>query len=116
MVPLDVGAGPDEGGDFAFGGAGWVLKCEPGDVLVYNGCELHGTSEFAISSASDSRVFAAFYCNAKTMDGRCDDDRLAIPLGSAVELGRWVDETLGAAAGSESSTKVVMGANSSVKR
>lgn len=77
LVPLDVGAGPDEGGDFAFGGAGWVLKCEPGDVLVYNGCELHGTSEFAISSASDSRVFAAFYCNAKTMEGRCVTDRMA---------------------------------------
>ena len=70
LVPVDVGRGPVDGGDFAFARAGWVLKCEPGDVLIYNGCELHGTTEFAFESADDSRIFLAFYVSKKVVEAR----------------------------------------------
>ena len=70
LVCLDVGNGIVGGGDFAFAQAGWVLKCEHGDVLVYNGMHLHGTTEMAVNDASDGRIFVAFYMNKATLHAR----------------------------------------------
>ena len=63
LVSLDYGKGVIAGGDFALAAQGHVLKCEHGDVLVYNGLCLHGTTEFHLhaSDAASGRLFFAFY-------------------------------------------------------
>lgn len=63
LVAVDYGKGVIAGGDFAFAEQGHVLKCEHGDVLVYNGLCLHGTTEFHLhsSDAHSGRLFFAFY-------------------------------------------------------
>ena len=65
LVALDIGQGVSAGGDFSFAECGWVLGCEHGDVLIYSPRVYHGTTEFAVSTAHDSRVFAAFYMKAE---------------------------------------------------
>ena len=67
LVPIDYGAGITEGGDFAFGEAGWVLQCEFGDVLIINPQMVHGTTEFRCLGEHDGRAFAAFYMKAATL-------------------------------------------------
>ena len=81
LVCLDTGPKPTEsnpqpvvgvvsGGDFAFARAGWVLECKHGDVLIYNGMELHGTTEFHVASEHAGRVFVALYMNMNTVQAR----------------------------------------------
>ena len=48
LVCVDYGRGVVAGGDFGFASNGWVLQCKHGDVLVYNGLCLHGTTEFSL--------------------------------------------------------------------
>ena len=60
LVALDYGKGV-KGGDFAFGGVGRVMGCRHGDVLIYNGLLLHGTTEFAVADDASGRVFFALY-------------------------------------------------------
>ena len=68
LIPLDYGRGLRGGGDFAFGGVGHVLGCRHGDILVYNGLELHGTTEFDPVGESDGRIFFAFYAKKQVLD------------------------------------------------
>ena len=67
LVCLDRGRGV-RGGDFGFASTGWVLKCEDGDVLVYNGLHLHGTTEFGIESDSDGRMFVALFVKRECVE------------------------------------------------
>jgi hypothetical protein len=52
-----------EGGDFAFGSIGQVLKCEHGDVIVYNPKHHHGTTKFLLyeNDVESSCVFFTVY-------------------------------------------------------
>ena len=70
LVCLDYGRGVVGGGDFAFASHGHTLKCEHGDVLVYNGLALHGTTEFALHDLDhrSGRVFFAFYAKRCVLD------------------------------------------------
>ena len=69
---IDVGAGAEAGGDFAFPAHGHILRCVSGDILVYKPTEPHGTSEFCFPEDvenEDSKIFAAFYCSGTTVRG-----------------------------------------------
>ena len=46
------------------------LKCKHGDVLIFNGMELHGTTEFHVAHEGCGRVFVAFYMNMSTVSAR----------------------------------------------
>ncbi len=61
LVCLDIRSGVLRGGDFAFAQTGTVLKCSHGDILVFNGRELHGTTEFEVRQRSNGRVYVAFF-------------------------------------------------------
>ena len=60
LICLDQGNGV-QGGDFAFPEVGHILKCEHGDILIYNPKEYHGTTEMGVVSEADGRVFGACY-------------------------------------------------------
>ena len=78
LVALDFGKGVVAGGDFAFAAHGHVLKCAHGDVLVYNGLHLHGTTEFHLheADASSGRLFFAFYMKASSVHARARSESL----------------------------------------
>ena len=38
-----------------------MLKAKHGDIFIYNGAQYHGTTEFHMATAQDSRVFYAYY-------------------------------------------------------
>ncbi len=63
LVCLDYGRGIIEGGDFAFGSIGHVLKCEHGNVIVYNPTHHHGTTKFSVhpNDANSGHVLFAFF-------------------------------------------------------
>lgn len=61
LVCLDIRRGVVGGGDFAFARTGHVLRCSHGDILVFNGLELHGATEFHVPHKNDGRVFVAFF-------------------------------------------------------
>ena len=82
LTPLDSGGGLRGGGDFAFGAIGWVLKCEDGDVLVFNGMHLHATTEFDVVSGSDGRLFFAFYLKGAALEGAIRNHVLQQRIGS----------------------------------
>ena len=67
LVCLDKGRGV-RGGDFGFSAVGWVLKCEDGDVLVYNGLLHHGTTEFEVLGPNDSRMYIALFVKRETVE------------------------------------------------
>lgn len=90
LVALDVGRGVVSGGDFAFATHGHVLKCEHGDVLVYNGLMLHGTTEFHLYAGdpNSARVFFAFYMKENIVHARARSESLVSRVGrSPIELG-----------------------------
>ena len=75
------GRGLRGGGDFAFGGVGHVLGCRHGEILVYNGLELHGTTEFDPVGESDGRIFFAFYAKKQVLDAGIRSRALMARLG-----------------------------------
>ena len=83
LVALDFGRGVVEGGDFAFAAQGHVLQCEHGDVLVYNGLHLHGTTEFHLHAGDpeSGRVFFAFYMKASIVHAHARSASLVARVG-----------------------------------
>ena len=83
LVALDYGRGVHSGGDFAFGGVGWVLECRHGDILVYNGLHLHGTTEFRPHGPGDGRIFFAFYAKRQVLEAGIRSRSLVSRVGSS---------------------------------
>lgn len=69
LLVLDVGDGPECGGDWAVADCGTGLKLVGGDVLVYNPSSLHGTTEFQLATSQSSRRMLAFFCSKNVLAG-----------------------------------------------
>ena len=70
LCKLHRGNGPIEGGDFAFAQEGWVLKVGPGNVLIYDPLELHGTTEMHLAGPDDGCIYLAFYVKKAIIQAR----------------------------------------------
>ena len=81
LVALDAGRGVIGGGDFAFAAHGHVLKCHHGDVLVYNGCCLHGTTEFHLYARDAKWVFLTFYMKRDVVHAHAKSASLVARVG-----------------------------------
>eukprot|EP00966_Prymnesium_polylepis_P288769 6669873-Prymnesium_polylepis.1 len=73
LVALDFGRGVVEGGDFAFAAQGHILKCQHGDVLVYNGSKMHGTTEFSLHEGDPNSGLLCILHEAKHCACACEE-------------------------------------------
>ena len=71
LVCIHYGKGPLRGGDFSFASHGSVVKMRHGDILIYNPCVLHGTTEIEVMSPTDGCIMIAFYMNKDVLEASC---------------------------------------------